>query len=38
MRIFLAIATTGRPGVVGEALLRLSRQPRAPDGVLIVGA
>lgn len=38
MRIVIAIATTGRAGVVSEALKRLARQSRAPDAVLVVGA
>ncbi len=38
MRIVVAIATTGRPAVVGQALARLQGQARAPHEILIVGA
>jgi hypothetical protein len=38
MKIAVAIATTGRPDVAAQVLLRLTRQTRAPDHVLIVGA
>jgi GT2 family glycosyltransferase len=38
MRIVVAIATTGRPGVVGQTLLRLERQARQPDRIVVVGA
>ena len=38
MKIAVAIATTGRPNVVAKTLLRLARQTRAPDQVLVVGA
>jgi GT2 family glycosyltransferase len=38
MRIALAIATTGRPNIVADVLARLSRQTRAPDRVIVVGA
>lgn len=38
MKIAVAIATTGRPDIVGQMLLRLKRQTRAPDQVLVVGA
>ncbi|MGA3302312.1 MAG: glycosyltransferase [Methylovirgula sp.] len=38
MKIAVAIATTGRPLTVAETLLRLARQTRAPDHVVVVGA
>ncbi|MHB8885163.1 MAG: glycosyltransferase family 2 protein [Methylovirgula sp.] len=38
MKIAVAIATTGRPNVVAQTLLRLARQTRAPDHVLVIGA
>ncbi len=38
MRIAVAIATTGRPSVVGEALLRFMRLSRRPERLLVVGA
>jgi hypothetical protein len=38
MKIGVAIATTGRATIVGQALARLARQSRAPDDVLVVGA
>lgn len=38
MRIAVAIATTGRPAIAGEAAARLMRLDRAPDSLLIVGA
>ncbi|HEY8163034.1 MAG TPA: glycosyltransferase family A protein [Methylocystis sp.] len=38
MKIVVAIATTGRPAIVSEALARLDTQSRAPDAILIVGA
>jgi GT2 family glycosyltransferase len=38
MKIAVAIATTGRPATVSEALLRLARQTRAADDILVVGA
>jgi GT2 family glycosyltransferase len=38
MKIAVAIATTGRPLTVAETLLRLRRQTRAPDHIVVVGA
>jgi hypothetical protein len=38
MRIAIAIATTGRPAIVGEALARFARLARRPDRLLVVGA
>lgn len=38
MKIVVAIATTGRPAIVREALARLESQSRAPDSIVIVGA
>jgi GT2 family glycosyltransferase len=38
MKIAVVIATTGRPLTVAETLRRLSRQTRAPDHILVVGA
>lgn len=38
MKICVAIATTGRPAVVEEALARLAREMRAPHEILVVGA
>lgn len=38
MKIAVAIATTGRPTVVGEALSRLMRLSPAPHSALVVGA
>ena len=38
MKIVVAIATTGRPAIVAEALKRIEWQSRAPDATLIVGA
>ena len=38
MKIAVAIPTTGRAGIVREALQRLERQTRAPDLLVIVGA
>lgn len=38
MKIAVAIATTGRPLSVAETLLRLLRQTRVPDHIVVVGA
>jgi GT2 family glycosyltransferase len=38
MKIAIAIATTGRPEVVGQTLQWLERQSRPPDLVAVVGA
>ncbi|WP_036288076.1 glycosyltransferase family 2 protein [Methylocystis sp. ATCC 49242] len=38
MKIAIAIATTGRPRTVAETLRRLTRQTRAPDRLVVVGA
>jgi hypothetical protein len=38
MKIAIAIATTGRPLVIGELLRRLDRLPASADQILIVGA
>ena len=38
MKIAIAIATTGRPGIVGEALARFMRLDRKADRLLVVGA
>lgn len=38
MRIHVVIATTGRAEIVRQVLLRLGRQTRQADGVLVVGA
>lgn len=38
MRIHAVIATTGRPDIVKQVVLRLGEQSRPPDGVLVVGA
>ena len=38
MRIHAVIATTGRPDIVKRVVLRLGKQSRPPDGVLVVGA
>jgi GT2 family glycosyltransferase len=38
MKIAVAIATTGRPAILAQMLLRLRRQTRAPDRVLVIGA
>lgn len=36
MNIAIAIASVGRPAILGETLRRLARQTRAPDRVLVV--
>ena len=38
MNIAVVIATTGRPDVLGQTLMRLARQTRAPDQTIVVGA
>ncbi|MBY0337437.1 MAG: glycosyltransferase family 2 protein [Acetobacteraceae bacterium] len=38
MRIAIGIATRGRPDTLGEVLLELDRQTRAPDRILVCGA
>jgi GT2 family glycosyltransferase len=38
MRIGLAIASVGRPEILRQMLLRLRRQTRAPDRILVVAA
>lgn len=38
MKIGIVIASTGRPSVLREMLLRLARQTRAADRVIVVGA
>jgi GT2 family glycosyltransferase len=38
MRIHIAIATTGRPDIVGKLVERLALQTRPADGVIVVGA
>lgn len=38
MKIAVIIATRGRPGILAETLMRLARQTRVPDRILVVGA
>lgn len=38
MKIALIIATTGRPEILTETLIRLTRQVRQPDTILVVCA
>jgi glycosyltransferase involved in cell wall biosynthesis len=37
MRIFVAIATIGRPEVVRQVVDHLSQQTRQPDGIVVIG-
>ena len=38
MRIYIAIATTGRPEILRKVVRHLSFQDRQPDGIVVVGA
>lgn len=38
MRIFVAVATTGRPTIVRQTIARLREQTRLADGIVVVGA
>lgn len=38
MRIYVAVATTGRPAIVRQTVERLRSQSRPADGIIIVGA